>query len=128
MFTVEQINEIHARLGKAQSLPQYLQALNAIGVERCDSFVVDGHSEFFDKSGHRVVTEPAHENLTISQTSSRESFLEHLSLHNNGQTTYLEMSEGLAASGIEKWVFDTNKMTITSYDRAGEEMLVEPIG
>jgi uncharacterized protein YbcV (DUF1398 family) len=42
-------------------------------------------------------------------------------------TSYLEMSKGLAESGIEKWTVDTNRMTMTFYDKAGKEMLVEAI-
>jgi len=30
MFTLEQINEIHDRLGRAESLAQYVKALNAL--------------------------------------------------------------------------------------------------
>jgi hypothetical protein len=37
------------------------------------------------------------------------------------------MSSGLAASGIEKTV-DTDRMTMTFYDKASGEMLVEQIG
>jgi uncharacterized protein YbcV (DUF1398 family) len=37
------------------------------------------------------------------------------------------MSNGLADSGIEKWTLDANAMTMTYYDKAGNEMLVEPI-
>jgi uncharacterized protein YbcV (DUF1398 family) len=43
------------------------------------------------------------------------------------QTTYLEASLGLAQSGIEKWTVDTSRMTMTFYDKAGSEMLVEQI-
>lgn len=125
MFTIEQINDIHDRLGAAETLVQYLQSLNAIGVERSDSFIADGHSEYLGKSGHKVVTGPAHEKLTIAKTSNRERVLEHLSLHNQGRTSYLEMSKGLADSGIAKWTFDTTKMTIAYYDEAGNEILVE---
>jgi uncharacterized protein YbcV (DUF1398 family) len=39
----------------------------------------------------------------------------------------LEMSRGLADSGVEKWTFDTHKMTITYYDKDGTELLVEAI-
>ena len=38
------------------------------------------------------------------------------------------MSRGLAQSSVEKWTFDTNKMTMTYYDRGGNVMLVEEIG
>jgi uncharacterized protein YbcV (DUF1398 family) len=125
MFTLGQINEIHDRLGKAETLTQYLQALKAIGVEKCDSFVTDGHSEYFGKNDQKVVSPPMHETLTVAQTSNREKLIEHLDLHNQHKTSYLEMSQGLADSGIEKWTFDTNKMTITYCDKAGNEMFAE---
>jgi hypothetical protein len=37
------------------------------------------------------------------------------------------MSKGLADSGVEKWIFDTSRMTIAYHDKAGNELLVEPI-
>jgi uncharacterized protein YbcV (DUF1398 family) len=128
VFTLEQINDIHDRLGNADTLVQYLQALNAIGVERADSFIVDGHSVHVGENGHTVVTAPAHETLTISETSSREGLIEHLRLHSEGTTSYVEMSKGLAESGVERWSFDTNRLTIAYYDKAGNKMLVEPVG
>jgi uncharacterized protein YbcV (DUF1398 family) len=127
MFTLEQINNIHDRFGKADTLAQYLEALKNIGVDKCDSFIADGHSEYLGKGGHRVISPPVHHKLSIADTSNRERFLEHLSLHNQGMTNYVEMSKGLADSGIEKWTFDTNKMTMTYYDKDGNEILVEAI-
>jgi uncharacterized protein YbcV (DUF1398 family) len=50
-----------------------------------------------------------------------------LKLHEQGQTTYFEMSQGLAESGIEKWTLDTSKMTMIFYDKAGNALLVERI-
>jgi len=44
MFTLEQINEIHDRLGKGESFAQYVEALNAIGVETYDSGIL--HAKF----------------------------------------------------------------------------------
>ena len=128
MFTLDQINDIHERLGKQATLPEYLKALKAIGVDRYDSFITDGHSEYFGKDNQKVVSPQVHKGLTIANTSNREGLLKHLSLHNEGKTDYLEMSLGLADSGTEKWSFDTNKMTITYYDKEGREMLVEAIG
>jgi uncharacterized protein YbcV (DUF1398 family) len=57
----------------------------------------------------------------------RETFLQHLHRHERRETTYLEMSRGLAQSGIEKWTVDTGSMTMTFCDIAGREMLVEHI-
>ena len=127
MFTLDQINDIHERLGKQATLLQYLQALKAIGVDTYDSFITDGHSEYYGKDNQKIVSPPAHKKFAIAKTSNREGLLRHLSLHNEGKTDYLKMSEGLAESGIEKWTFDTSKMTITYFDKDGRKMLVEGI-
>ncbi len=102
-------------------------ALKALGVERYDSYLADGHSEYFGQGGQRVVSPPVHEAFPVAETGQRETFLEHLRRHEQRQTTYLEMSRGLAQSGIVKWTVDTGRMTMTFYDKAGGEMLVEQI-
>jgi len=127
MFTLEQIDDLHARLGNAETLAEYVRALNAIGVEKYDSYLTDGHSEYFGESGHKVISPPAHDTLPIAENSNRDNFLRHLKLHEQGQTTYIEMSTGLADSGIEKWSVDTRNMTMIFYDKPGNEMLVERI-
>lgn len=127
MFSLNQINDIHERLGKQTTLPEYLLALKAIGVDKYDSFITDGHSEYLGKDNQKLVSPPIHKKLIIANKSNREVFLKHLSLHSQGKTDYFQMSQGLADSGIEKWTFDTSKMTITYYDMEGSEMLVETI-
>lgn len=127
MFTMEQIDDLHTRLGKAETLVEYVRGLNAIGVEKYDTYLTDGHSEYFGTLGHQITSPPAHNALSIADKSNREAFLKHLKLHEQGQTTYIEMSMGLAESGIEKWTVDTSQMTTIFYDKAGHEMLVESI-
>jgi hypothetical protein len=39
VFSIEQINDRHARLGRSRTLPEYVRALNALGVERYDSYL-----------------------------------------------------------------------------------------
>ena len=87
----------------------------------------DGHSEFFGSGGYSVESPAAHEQLTVADSSNREEFIEHLRLHGQQKTSYVEMSKGLANSGIEKWTMDTSALTVTYYDKAGIEMLVEKI-
>ena len=127
MFSIEEINDLHDRLGSAKTFPEYVRALKALGVERYDSYLADGHSEYFGQGGHRVVSPPVHEVLPVAATGQRETFLQHLDRHERRETTYLEMSRGLAQSGIEKWTVDTGRMTMTFYDKAGTEMLFEQI-
>ena len=68
-----------------------------------------------------------HEVLPVAETGQRDTFLQHLRRHEQRETTYLEMSKGLAQSRIEKWTVETGRMTMTFYDRACREMLVEQI-
>jgi uncharacterized protein YbcV (DUF1398 family) len=127
MFSIEQIDDLHARLGSAKTLPEYVLALKALGIERYDSYLADGHSEYFGEGGHSVASPPVHEVLAVAETGQRETFLQHLRRHERRQTTYLEMSRGLAQSGIEKWTVDTGRMTMTFYDKTGRAVLVEQI-
>jgi uncharacterized protein YbcV (DUF1398 family) len=127
VFTIAQIDDLHARLGRAETLADYLRGLAAIGVVRFDSFVTDGHSEFFSADGYQVASPTHHHALAVAEVSDRGAFLEHLRRHSAGETSYLEMSEGLAASGIEKWIADTATLTMTYCDRAGVALLVEKV-
>jgi len=47
VFTWAEIDDLHARLGRAESLGDHLRALAAIGVVRVELFVTYGHAEFF---------------------------------------------------------------------------------
>ncbi|GHO82285.1 DUF1398 domain-containing protein [Dictyobacter formicarum] len=127
MFTLEQLNEIHDRLGAMESFSQYVQALQALGVEKYDSYLTDGHSEFFGRDGHKVASPSVHDTLSICNKSDSEKVQAHLDLHNQGKTSYLEMSQGLADSGIEKWTVDTHRMTFACYDKQGRQLLIENI-
>ena len=127
MFTIEQIDALHGRLGSAEILADYVRALAAIGVVRYDSFVSDGHSEFVGHDAHRVVSPAVHGELTVAESCDRAAFLDHLKLHERGEWSYLEMSRGLADSGIERWTVDTAAMTMTFYDRFGADVFVEQI-
>ena len=97
--------------------------------DRCryDSYLADGHSEYFGQHGQRLVWPPVHGVLTVAENSQREAFFQHLHRQEQRPTTYLEMSMGLAQSGMEKWIGDTGRMTMTFYDKAGREMLVEQL-
>ena len=99
MFTIEQINDLHAQLGSARTLPEYVLALKRVGVERYDSYLADGHSEYFGQGGYRVVSPPVHEVLPVAETGQRETFLQHLGRHELRETTYLEMSRGWRRAG-----------------------------
>jgi uncharacterized protein YbcV (DUF1398 family) len=127
MFTIEQIHDIHDRLGTMERLPDYVRALRAIGVKKYDSYLSDGHSEYFAEDGQSVVSAAVHEVLPVNDASDREKVVEHLGLHEIGRTSYLEMSKGLADSGVQKWTIDTTAMTLTYLDKQGRELVTEAI-
>ena len=122
-----QIDDLHTRFGRADSVADYLRGLAAIDVVRFESFLTDGHSEFFGADGHRVVSPANHEVLRVAESSDRATFLEHLRRHLDGETSYLEMSEGLATCGVETWVADTSALTMTYCDRTGLALLVDGV-
>ena len=127
MFTIEQINDLHERLGSAKAFPEYVRALKALGIERCDSYLFDGHSEYLGQGGHRVVRHRSTRCLPSWKPVNARRSLSTCAVTSRARRRYLEMSMGLAQSGIEKWTVDTGRMTITFYDKAGREMLVEQI-
>jgi uncharacterized protein YbcV (DUF1398 family) len=127
IFRIEQIHDIHDRLGTMERFPDYVRALNAIGVERYDSYLSDGRSEYFVEDGLSVVSAAVHEALPVNDASDREKVVEHLGLHPLGRTSYLEMSKGLADSGVEKWTVNTNAKTLTYVDTKGREPVTEAI-
>jgi hypothetical protein len=57
-----------------ETFPQYVQALKSAGVETFESYLVDGHSEYFGRDGYTVKSPAVHEKLTVADTSNRESF------------------------------------------------------
>jgi uncharacterized protein YbcV (DUF1398 family) len=127
MFTLEQITDIHDREGGRETLASYLQALRGIGVETYSSYVTDGHSEYFGVAGHQLIGPAFHESFDIADTCDRSRFLQYMQQVEQGGVGYVEMSKALADLGIEKWEFDTERSTITYFDKAGNVLLAEKV-
>jgi uncharacterized protein YbcV (DUF1398 family) len=127
MFTLEQISEIHDRFGDSDTLGKYLHALKAVGVDRYDTFIADGHKDYYGQNGQKLVAPPTSEKLTVSDTSDQKGLMHTLKLVEQDKLTYIGMLKALADNGIEKWTFDTNKMTITYSDKSDQALLVEKI-
>lgn len=51
----------------------------------------------------------------------------HINRHGRGETGYLEMSQGLAASGIKRWTVDPAAMTMAFRDAHGNDRIVDAI-
>jgi uncharacterized protein YbcV (DUF1398 family) len=127
VVTLEQIADIHDRFGNRDTLGGYLRALREIGVETYDSYVTDGHSEYYGADGRELVGPAFHEPFAVAETCDKEQFLRYMQRVEQGGVGYVEMSRALADNGVEKWTFDTGDLSITYLDKAGNVLLREKV-
>ncbi|MCW6006427.1 DUF1398 domain-containing protein [Micromonospora sp. CPCC 205371] len=105
----------------------YLRALRDIGIETYDSYITDGHSEYFGANGQELVGPAFHETFAVAETCDKDRFLQYMQQVEQGGIGYEEMSKALADNGVEKWRFDTKELTITYLDKAGNVLLSEKL-
>lgn len=127
MFTIDQIKSAHSKVKSGADFPAYVQDLIALGVKSYDTFVIDGHTEYFGENGYKTQSDPIYPSKEIADSEDKEKFVERLKLHQQGGTDYLTFCADAAEVGVEKWTVDTVKMTCTYCGKSGGEMLVEAI-
>ena len=125
MFTVEQIKIAHSKVKSGADFPAYIKEIKELGVTYYETFVSDGHTDFFGASNYKISTTAKYDTLQIAETPKPEQFKSGLVAHQQGKTDYLTFCNDCAKSGIEKWAVSMDKMTCTYYDEAGNEILVE---
>lgn len=127
MFTIEQIKKAHSKVKSGADFPSYIQDLRELGVTHYESFVEDGHTEYYGANEYKTTSPASYESLTIATTSNEEQFKKDLKAHQQGKTNYSEFCNDCAKSGIEKWTVSIEEMTCTYFEKAGKKMLVEEI-
>jgi uncharacterized protein YbcV (DUF1398 family) len=127
MFTIAQIKEAHARVETGADFPTYIQDLIALGVLGYDTFVNDGHIEYFGTDNFRAAATDTYNNIIIAPSANKERFIEFLVMHQGGQTDYLTFCNHAAQCGIAKWSVNIIEMTCTYYDQSGAAILIEKI-
>lgn len=127
MFTIHQIKEAHSKVKSGADFPQYVQHIITLGVKKYESFVSDGHVLYYGSDDYRAQSDAKYPALDIADESDKVQFRKDLKEHQQGRTDYMTFCNVSAQSGAEKWVVDTDKMTCTYYDTAGNELLVETI-
>lgn len=125
MFTLEQIKEAHSKVKSGADFPAYIKEIKQLGVTNYETFVTDGHTDFFGANDYKTSSIAKYDTLTIATTSQAEQFKSDLVAHQQGKTNFLTFCNDCAKSGIEKWAVCMNKMTCTYYDKAGNKLLVE---
>lgn len=127
MFTIAQIKEAHSRVQSGADFPVYIQELIALGVLGYDTFVNDGHVEYFGADNFRAVATETYPIITIAPFANKERFIEFLVMHQGGQTDYLTFCNHAGQCGIAKWSVNIIEMTCTYFDLSGAAILIEKI-
>lgn len=127
MFTLEQIKSAHSKVKSGADFPNYIQDIIKLGVTAYETFVRDGHTLYKGNNGYAIQAGPRYEALKVNNTSDASTFQKDLKEHQQGKTDFPTFCRLSAAHGVEKWRVDTQKMTCTYFDKAGNEMLKEII-
>ncbi|MBA3706532.1 MAG: DUF1398 domain-containing protein [Bacteroidetes bacterium] len=127
MFTLEQIKTAHSKVKSGLDFPAYIKEIKQFGVTYYETFVSDGHTDYFGVSDYKTSSTAKYDTLNVAETSQPQKFKLDLITHQQGKTDYKTFSNDCAKSGIEKCAVSMDKMTCTYYDKAGNEILVENV-
>jgi len=127
MFTIEQIRETHSRVRTGADFPVYIQAMKKLGVQSYEHFVTDGHIIYYGVSDFILSAPPKWDSVPIAPQGQKDKLEREIKIHQEGKTDYLTFCRHSAVAGVEKWVVDMQNMMCTYFDRAGGEMMGEPI-
>lgn len=127
MFTLEQIKTAHAKVRSGADFPAYIRELKQLGVTHYETYVADGHTDYYGNDDPGPVSPAKYGTLIISDSINAEQFKKDLLHHQQGGSNYLQFCRQCADNGIEKWAVSLQAMTCTYYDKAGAEVLVENI-
>ena len=127
MFTKEQIQEASSKVKSGADYPRLVQDLKKMGILKYDHFVTDGSNIYYGADNFSLKTEHDQEPIPINNTSSADKLKHTIKIHQAGQTDYPTFCLQAADAGVEKWVSDLAKMTVSYVDKAGQTLVEEAI-
>lgn len=127
MFTKEQIQKAQSNVKSGKDFPQLVQDFKAMGILSYEHWVGPGENVFIGADDHTVKIEYGQPLLTISDDSSEEKIRHALKIHQAGQTDYPTFCLQSAEAGVEKWVTDISKMTVSYLDKKRNVLVLEHI-
>ena len=68
MFTIEQIKTAHSKVKSGADFPAYIIEIKKLGVIYYDTFVSDGHTDFFGVSDFKISSTAKYSTLSIAET------------------------------------------------------------
>jgi uncharacterized protein YbcV (DUF1398 family) len=125
MFTIEQIQAAHSKVQTGVDFPNYIQDLIKLGIIAFETYVFDGHTDYYGKESYKISSGEEHEKLIIADKSDVAQFKADIKAHQQGKTDYPTFCSDCAKSGVEKWAVSMKRMTCTYVDKAGKDILVE---
>lgn len=127
MFTLHEIEEIHSKVKSGADFPNYIQELIKLGVSSYTIYLNDGHTDYSGKDNFHLSSDAKYPILPVAEKSDIERLKHALTIHQQGQTSYMTFCKHSANSGVQKWTVDISQMRCTYYDKSGKAMLVEEI-
>lgn len=126
-FTVEQLKSAHGKVRSGADFPSYIKEIKAMGVTHYETYVNDGHTDYYGANNYLAKVPAKYEAMTIVEDTNFEVFKAELLAHQQGKTDFLTFINMCADTGIEKWEISIDKMTCTYFDKTGNVILVEQI-
>src|SRR3546814_10761360 len=127
MLTAEQIKAAHIKVRSGADFPAYIKEIKSLGVTYYETFVTDGHTDYYGANDYKTTSDAKYAALAIADVVNVEQFKTDLKEHQQGKTDYLTFINMCAAFGIEKWSVRMDMMICTYYDKAENEILAEEI-
>jgi len=127
MFTIDQINAAHAKVKSGADFPNYIQYLIKLGVVFYETWVTDGHTDYFGNADFKTSSPAKYGQLKIAEQINLDQFRFDLKAHQLGKTDYSTFCSDCAKSGVEKWTVSMGEMTCTYFSKAGNHLLTEAI-
>ncbi|MGC3945531.1 MAG: DUF1398 family protein [Chryseolinea sp.] len=127
MFTVEQIKAAHSKVKSGADFPAYIKEIKSLGVTHYETYVADGHIDYYGGNGYMARVPAKYRPLVIAETAKSKEFKVELLAHQQGKTDFLGFIKTCATFGIEKWAICMDRMTCSYYDKAENEILIEQI-
>ena len=127
MFTEEQIKTALGKTRSGADFPAYIRDLKKLGVSNYETFVADGHTDYYGANNYKTTAPAKYDTKPIAAMSNETQFKADLKAHQAGKTNYPTFCNDAAKSGIEKWAVCMDKMSCIYYDKAGNKVLVEKI-
>ncbi len=127
MFTLEQIKAAHSKVKSGADFPAYIREIKKLGVTYYETYVSDGHTDYYGANNFKTSAPAKYDKLTIAESSNTKQFKIDLKEHQQGRTDFLTFIGSCATLGIEKWAVSMDKMTCTYYDKINKELLLEQI-